>query len=98
MEEYTKEELLAATELYPTLWIEQNNICNEIGTPIEFKKRRFLLDIYNDFSPLQAILKPPQIGATVMNTLKSFFAAKELGKQIIYTLPTSGDVQEMVGG
>jgi hypothetical protein len=54
--------------------------------------------MYNDMSPLQVLLKPPQIGATVMNTLKSFWVAKRLGKQIIYTLPTQGDVQDMVGG
>ncbi len=66
--------------------------------PIDFEKRRFLWDMYNDLSPLQVLLKPPQIGATVMNTIKSLYVAKKLGKQIIYTLPTQGDVQDMVGG
>ncbi len=33
-----------------------------------------------------------------MNTLKALWVAKKLGKQIIYTLPTQGDVQDMVGG
>lgn len=54
--------------------------------------------MYNDMSPLQVLLKPPQIGATIMNTLKSLWIAKKLGTQIIYTLPTQGDVQDMVGG
>lgn len=71
---------------------------NEKGLPIEFTKHKFLYDIYNDLSPFQALLKPPQIGATVMQTLKSFYVAKKLNKQIIYTLPTEGDVQDMVGG
>lgn len=66
--------------------------------PIEFAKRKYLYDIYNDLSPLQVLLKPPQIGATVMNTIKSFYVAKKLRRQIIYTLPTEGDVQDMVGG
>lgn len=65
---------------------------------IEFEKRRYLVDIYNDLSPLQVWLKPPQIGATVCQTLKSFYVAKKLRRQIIYTLPTQGDVQDMVGG
>ncbi len=65
---------------------------------LDFSKRRFLWDIYNDLSPKQAFLKPPQIGATVMNTLKALWVAKKLNKQIIYTLPTQGDVQDMVGG
>ena len=33
-----------------------------------------------------------------MNTLKSLYVAKKLNRQIIYTLPTQGDVQDMVGG
>lgn len=85
-------------ELLPTLWIIKHKIKNEVGFPIDFKKRKFLYDIYNDLSPNQALLKPPQIGATVMNTLKSMYVAKKLRRQIIYTLPTQGDVQDMVGG
>lgn len=76
----------------------KHQIKNEVGTRIEFKKRKFLWDIYNDLSPHQALLKPPQIGATVMNTIKSLYVAKKKGRQIIYTLPTQGDVQDMVGG
>jgi len=82
----------------PALWILKHKIKNESGAPIDFTKRKFLWDIYNDLSPRQVLLKPPQIGATVMNTLKSLYVAKKLKKQIIYTLPTQGDVQDMVGG
>ena len=66
--------------------------------PIEFKKRKYLYDIYNDLSSLQVLLKPPQIGATVMNTIKAFYVAKKLKRDIIYTLPTDGDITDMVGG
>lgn len=82
----------------PALWVKKHNIRNEAGFPIEFDKRRFLWDIYNDLSQNQVLLKPPQIGATVMNTIKSMWVAKKLRKQIIYTLPTQSDVQDMVGG
>ena len=82
----------------PALWVLKHKIKNEAGFPIEFQKRKFLWDIYNDLSPLQVLLKPPQIGATVMNTVKSFYVAKKKRRQIIYTLPTAGDVQDMVGG
>ena len=85
-------------ELNPALWVLKYKVKNESGTPIEFTKRKFLWDIYNDLSPNQVLLKPPQIGATVMHTLKSMWVAKKLKKQIIYTLPTQGDVQDMVGG
>ena len=82
----------------PALWVKKYGIKNEVGVPIDFKKRKFLWDIYNDLTPFQVFLKPPQVGATVMNTLKSLYVAKKLSRQIIYTLPTAGDVQEMVGG
>lgn len=82
----------------PALWTLKYKIKNEAGTPLDFTKRKFLWDIYNDLSPKQVFLKPPQIGATVMNTLKALWVAKKLKRQIIYTLPTQGDVQDMVGG
>lgn len=94
----TPQEIAQAAELYPSLWVLQHEIKNEAGFPIEFEERKFLWDIYNDLSPHQVILKPPQIGATVMNAIKSFYVAKKLRRQIIYTLPTQGDVQDMVGG
>lgn len=85
-------------ENLPALWTIKHKIKNEIGKELDFSKRKFLWDIYNDLSPKQVFLKPPQIGATVMNTLKALWVAKKLNKQIIYTLPTQGDVQDMVGG
>jgi len=97
-EEYTDAEIAEAANLMPYTWVLQNEIKNEVGTPIDFDKRPWLKDIYNDLSQNQVFLKPPQIGATVMNTLKSLWVAKNLRRQIIYTLPTQGDVQDMVGG
>lgn len=95
---YTEEEVSLAMEGLPALWVIKHKIKNEAGFPIEFEKRRFLWDIYNDLSAHQVLLKPPQIGATVMNTIKSMYVAKKMRRQIIYTLPTQGDVQDMVGG
>lgn len=95
---YTEEQVSQAMEGLPALWVIKYRIKNERGLPIDFTKRRFLWDIYNDLSPKQVLLKPPQIGATVMNTIKAMWVAKKLRRQIIYTLPTQGDVQDMVGG
>jgi hypothetical protein len=95
---YTEEQVSAAMEGSPALWVIKHKIKNEVGFPIDFTKRRFLFDIYNDLSPNQVILKPPQVGMTVANTLKSLYVAKKLKRQIIYTLPTQGDIQDMVGG
>lgn len=95
---YSDAEISQAFEEYPVLWVLKHAIKNEMGFPIEFEKRRYLIDIYNDLSPLQVVLKPPQVGMTVADTIKSFYVAKKLNRQIIYTLPTLSDVQDMVGG
>jgi hypothetical protein len=95
---YTEEEISAAMDLVPHLWVEKHGIVNEAGQTIEFKKRSFLKAIYDDLSPKIAILKPPQIGATVMSCIKALYVAHELRKDIVYTLPTQSDVQDIVGG
>ena len=95
---YTAEEIAEAANLMPYTWVLQNEIKNEVGLLLEFDKRPWQVAMYNDLSPNQVELKPPQIGSTVKNTLKSLWVAKVLGRQIIYTLPTQGDVQDMVGG
>lgn len=98
LDAYSDKELSEAFELYPSLWIQKHEIKTEQGFPLDFTKRKFLIDIYNDLSPLQVILKPPQVGMTVCFTLKSLYVAKRLNRQIIYTLPTQSDIQDMVGG
>ena len=96
--QYTAEQISRAREALPALWVEKYKIKNEAGVELEFKHRKFLWDILNDLSPLQVQLKAPQIGMTVTNIIKSLWVAKKLGKEIIYTLPTQGDVQDMAGG
>ena len=96
--EVTAEQISRAREALPSLWIEKYHIKNEAGIELEFKHHKFLVDIYDDFSPLQAILKAPQIGMTVCQIIKSLYVAKKYQKDIIYTLPTQGDVQDMAGG
>lgn len=90
--------LLEAAELIPSLWIAKHKILNEAGLPIEFKQHRFMIDLYNDMSPLQVWLKAPQIGATTAQIIKSFYVAKKLNKAIIYTLPADSDIKDMAGG
>lgn len=96
--QYTKDQVAEAMEGLPALWVLKHRIRNESGLLIDFEKRKYLWDIYNDLSPKQVLLKPPQIGATIMSTLKVFWVAKKLGKDIIYTLPTATDVVDIVGG
>lgn len=92
---YTKEQL-AEHDIH--CFIEAYDIKNEQGISLDFKDRMFLWDIYHDESPLIAVLKAPQIGMTVLMTIKSLWTAKNRRKDIIYTLPTQSDVGDMAGG
>ncbi len=92
---YTKEQL-AEHDIH--CFLHAYNIKNEQGLPIDFKDRPFLWDIYLDMSPYQAIIKAPQIGMTVLMVNKSLWVAKNKRMDIIYTLPTQSDVNDMAGG
>lgn len=77
-------------------WIYQNNIVNERGDPIEFRDHLFLYDIFNDWTPHQAILKAAQVGFSTTAILKTLYAAKVKGYNVIYTLPSRTDVNQFV--
>ncbi len=66
--------------------------------PINFERRLWQIDMWNDLSPKQVTMKPPQTGETVKNSIKAFFVAKKKKKDIIYTLPTEDDIKDMAGG
>jgi hypothetical protein len=85
-------------ENLPALWAIKHQITNEAGLPLTFDDRKWAWDMYNDLSQFQVTLKPPQIGETVKNIVKSFWVAKKMHKDIIYTLPTASDVNDMAGG
>lgn len=97
MNTLTNEEKLLIADNVPSLWVLQNEIKTSDGKPFEFDKHLFMVDFLNDMSPFQVLLKPPQIGASETEIVKTFFIAKKLGKDIIYTLPTQSDVYDMVG-
>jgi len=77
-------------------WLKDNEIKTEKGDPIEFVNRRFLQDIYNDWTPIQVSRKASQVGWSTMAILKSAYAAKYKNWNIIYTLPSFGDVGQFV--
>lgn len=77
-------------------WIIQNKIKNERGEEIEFHKHLFMYDIYNDWSPRQAIVKSSQIGGSVMMVLKAFYSAGMKNYNVIYTLPSFDFVRKFV--
>lgn len=79
-------------------WILENGIKNEKGDPIEFSNHLFLFDIYADDSDNIAVMKPAQVGMSTCEVIKNHFDAKKDKLDIIYTLPTDGDVNVFVGG
>ncbi len=95
--EYTDAQVKAAAELYPYTWAKQHKLKTSNGLTFEFVNHLFMKEPFNDMSPLQVWLKPPQIGASETEIIKSFYVAKKLKKDIIYTLPTATDRDDMVG-
>ncbi len=79
-------------------WIESEQIRTENGMPLEFKRHRYLADIYMDKSPNLVEMKAAQLGLTTMEIVRTFHQAYYGGMNIIYILPTATDVQDFSGG
>lgn len=84
-------------ELIPTLWMQKYKVKTSQGLPMEFDNHAFMRDPINDMSPSQAWLKPPQIGASESQIVKTLYCAKKKRWDIIYTLPTDVDRNDMAG-
>lgn len=91
----TKEQL-AANSIH--LFCELYKITNDQGEKLDFRNHPFLWEIYGDLTPVQGILKAAQIGFSTMANIKALWLAKHKGLDIIYSLPSSADVKEFVGG
>lgn len=94
----TEKQVSEAMELLPALWIKKYGIKTSAGLPFEFDNHFFMYDPMNDLSQFQVWLKPPQIGATESQIIKTLWCAKKMQWDIIYTLPTATDVNDMAGG
>ncbi len=79
-------------------FLEEEHITNDQGQKLDFKNHPYLLDIYDDLSPKQAILKAAQIGFSTTANIKAMWVAKNKGMDIIYTLPSASDIKDFVGG
>ena len=83
-------------KLNPAMWVLDNKFVNENQKPFEFSKHRFMLQPYADSSPDQVIMKSAQVGWSVAAILKTIHAAKYLGLNVIYVLPTRNVVHDFV--
>jgi hypothetical protein len=86
-----------AKQYYSILdWIVSEGIVNEKGEPFDFTDRPFLIDILTDFSPNIAVTACAQVGKSVTFSIKTLFAVKYIGFNVIYTMSSDSDVNEFV--
>ena len=90
------DDLKLAESVNPLAFIVNNNIKNENGSLIEFKDHFFLIDPYADMSPEQVVMKPSQIGWSVLGINKSLWLAKYQKANIIYTMPSRTATKDFV--
>ena len=77
-------------------FLHYQNIKNEKGEPLDFRNHLYLLDIYDDFSPQQVIMKSAQVGISTMMINKLLYLAGVKGLEVIYTLPAQSSVNRFV--
>ncbi len=78
------------------IFLEAYQITNDQSEPLDFKDHAYLWNIYQDFSPKQAILKAAQIGLSTCVNIKALWLAKTKGMDIIYSMPSTADVRQIV--
>lgn len=76
-------------------WAIAFQLKNEEGKPLEWRDRRFLIDILCDMHPLQVTKKCSQVGETTTKLFKAYFMAMVMGRRIIYSLPTEELVEDL---
>lgn len=77
-------------------WINEKSIKNEKGEPLDYSTRPFLLAILVDWSQEIVVKACAQVGKSITFNIKTFYAVGELFWNVIYTMPTDGDVEEFV--
>lgn len=77
-------------------WLLYNNISNENGMPLTFKRHKFLVDFYMDNSPRIVAKKCSQVGFSTTAILRSIHLAKYKKANVIYLLPSKSIVKDFV--
>lgn len=81
----------------PLAFTHNHTIVNENGVPLEFRDHKFLLQPMADMTPEQVIMKPSQIGWTVVVGInKSLWLAKYMRANVIYTMPSRTAIKDFV--
>ena len=92
----TIDEEFASQDIYK--FLDYYEIKNDQSERLNFSNHPYLLDIYGDFTPHQAILKAAQIGMSTTINVKALWLAKNRGMDIIYSLPSASDIRDFVSG
>lgn len=78
-------------------WFYINGLKNSSGEKFEWQDHEFLIDPLCDWHPRQGMNKGAQLGASeTIGVGKSMFAPKELGLNVIYTLPSDKFLERFV--
>jgi hypothetical protein len=80
----------------PAAFVLHNNLVNENGKPITFKRHKFLLDFYMDESPQIVAKKCSQVGFSTTAIIKSAHTSHYKKANIIYLLPSKSIVKDFV--
>lgn len=80
------------------VFLKYYNIRNDQGLPLDFNDHAYLKQIYQDFTPKQAVLKAAQVGFSTTANIKAFWLAKYRRMDIIYSLPSASDIKSFVSG
>lgn len=81
-----------AARVSPFVWVKNSKFVTERGVPFEFKKHAFMIDILDDLTPQQVVMKASQVGFSVTTTLKVIWGAYYKDWSVIYSLPSQNDV------
>lgn len=73
----------------------EEHLRTEKGEKLDFIKKPYLKDLYNDSSPNQVYMKASQVCITTMFINKMLYRSLREPGTIIFTLPTSGDVLQL---
>lgn len=77
-------------------FVLHNNIVNETGDPITFKRHKFLLDFYMDETPEIVACKCSQVGFSTAAIIKSSHLCHYRKANIIYLLPSKAIIKDFV--
>lgn len=79
-------------------WLNKHAIKTESGKPYDLRQHFFWYDVLTDWNPEIVLLKAAQMGGTTTLAIKLLWAMHQFKLNAAYTMPTSDDAKQFVGG